>query len=93
MASRTQPFQPRFTMMLLYLAACFLLFALLFALPDLIAGARALGPGPDELSPEELERAKEIARSAMRGKVPLAFVAAVATVGVAAWRRALPGLR
>jgi hypothetical protein len=94
MAVRPEPFRPRFTLMLLYVAAFFFLYALLFALPDLLAGARALGPGPDELSPAELERAKEISRNAMSGgKVLIALAASVATVGLAAWRRALPGLR
>ena len=60
-------FRPRFTLTLLYLAFFFLLFGMLFALPDLLEGARALGPGPEELTPEELEVARDTAREALRG--------------------------
>jgi hypothetical protein len=94
MASRHPTFRPRFTLVLLYLAGFFLLYAMLFALPDLVAGARALGPGPDELTPEEMAQAREIARHAMGGgKLLIALVASLATVGFAIWRNALPGVR
>jgi hypothetical protein len=91
---RAAPFRPRFTLVLLYVLAFFLLYAMLFALPDLVAGARELGPGPEELSPEEMERARRISRDALAGgKVLIAIVAALATVGLGIWRRALPGVR
>ena len=94
MPSRAPPFRPRFTLVLFYVAAFFLLYAMLFALPDLVAGARALGPGPEELTPDELARAREIARQAMGGgKVLIALVAALATVGFGIWRNVLPGVR
>jgi len=94
MAYRPPTFRPRFTLVLVYVAGFFLLYAMLFALPDLLAGARALGPGPDELTPEEMAQAKEIARRAMSGgKVLIALVAALATVGIGVWRNALPGVR
>jgi len=94
MASRAQPFRPRFTLTLLYVAGFFLLYAMLFALPDLLAGYRALGPGPEELTPDEMARAREIARQAMGGgKVLIALVAALATVGFGIWRNVLPGVR
>jgi hypothetical protein len=94
MPSRSQPFRPRFTLMLLYVAAFFVLYAMLFALPDLLAGARDLGPGPEELSPEELARARDTAHEAMSGgKVLIALLASVATVGLGTWRRVLPGMR
>ncbi len=86
-------FRPRFTLMLLYLFGFFMLFALLFALPDLLAGVQELPPGGDELTPEELDRAREIARGALRGRVPLALGAAVVATGLGIWTRALPGLR
>ncbi|MEN8182565.1 MAG: hypothetical protein ABFS46_08530 [Myxococcota bacterium] len=94
-APRRRPvgFQPRFTLMLVYFAVVFVGLALLMALPDLIAGARALPPGPEELSEAELARAKEIARAAVRGKLLWAFLLAVATTGVLGWYRRLPGLR
>ena len=94
MPSRAAPFRPRFTVVLFYVAGFFLLYALLFALPDLVAGARELGPGPEELTPEEMERAKEIARRAMAGgKIVIALVASLATVGLGIWRNLLPGVR
>jgi hypothetical protein len=94
MPSRAPVFRPRFTLLLLYVAVFFLLYEMLFALPDLLAGARALGPGPDELTPEEMARAQEIARQSLSGgKVLLGLVASLATVGLGIWRRALPGMR
>jgi hypothetical protein len=94
MPGRAPPFRPRFTVLLFYVAGFFLLYAMLFALPDLVAGARSLGPGPEELSPEELAQAREIARRAMGGgKVLIALVASLATVGFGVWRNALPGVR
>jgi len=91
---RSAPFRPRFTIVLLYVAAFFLLYALLLALPDLIAGARELGPGPEELTPEEMARAQEVGRQAMAGgKVLIALVASLATVGLGIWRDVLPGVR
>ena len=94
MPSRAQPFRPRFTLVLFYVAGFFLLYAMLFALPDLLAGARSLPPGPEELTPEEMAKAQEIAREALSGgKVFIALVAALATVGLGIWRNVLPGVR
>ena len=88
------PFRPRFTILLFYVAGFFLLYAMLFALPDLVAGARELGPGPEELTPEEMARAKQIGREAMAGgKVLIALVASLVTVGLGVWRNVLPGVR
>jgi hypothetical protein len=91
MPRRGPPFQPRFTLTLLYLLVFFVLYGLLFAAPDL---APLLGAEGRALSEQALqERAREATQQTMRGKVPLAFAAALATVGLAAWRRALPGMR
>jgi hypothetical protein len=90
---RPVSFRPRFTLMILYFALFFMGFALLLVLPDLIEGARALPPGSEELAPDELERAREIAREGLRGKLPYAFVLAVLTVGVLIWYQRLPGYR
>ena len=91
MPRRTEPFRPRFTLTLLYLALFFFLYGLLFAAPDL---APLLGDEGRSLPPEVLQqRAREVTQHTMRGKVPLAFGAAVITVGLAAWRRVLPGMR
>ena len=87
-------FRPRFTLTLLYLAFFFLLFGMLFALPDLLEGARALGPGPEELTPEELDRARVMAREALRGgRLMVALGLAVIATGLGSYARVLPGLR
>jgi len=91
MPSRPPPFRPRFTLTLLYIAGFFLLYALLFVAPDL---APLLGAEGQSLPAEQLqERARVVAQQAMRGKVLLALAASIATVGLAAWRRVLPGMR
>ena len=92
---RSRPvFRPRFTLMIVYLAAFFVLYGLLFALPDLLQAAAELPPGPEELTPEELEQARGVAAQALSGgKIQLALMASVVTVGLAAWQQALPGLR
>lgn len=90
MASRPLPFRPRFTLMLLYLAAFFLLYAFLLVVPGLAPLMSEAGNAP----PEELQaRAQEAAQHAMRGKAFFALLAALATVGLGTWRRILPGMR
>ena len=87
-------FRPRFTLSLLYLVFFFFLFGLIIALPDLLAGARELGPGPDELTPEELDRAREITRGALAGgRLLVALGLAVIATGLGSYARLLPGLR
>jgi hypothetical protein len=90
---RAEPFTPRVTLSLLYLAGLVLLFGLLFALPDLLAAAREIPPGEGELAPEELARAREVARRALSGRIPWVFAASVVTFALALWRGLLPGLR
>jgi hypothetical protein len=90
---RPASFSPRFTLSLFYVAALVIAYGLLLALPDLLAGARALPPGPAELTPEELAQAREIARRAVAGRVPWAVAAALATFGLLVWRGWLPGVR
>jgi len=92
---RTQTsFRPNFLLIVFYVGAFTLLFGLLIALPDLVEGARSLGPGPDELTPEELARAEEISRQALGGgRILLAFVAAGAAVAAGIWTKRLPGFR
>jgi hypothetical protein len=87
-------FRPRFTLTLVYLVFFFFLFGLIIALPDLLAGARELGPGPEELAPEELERAREITRGALAGgRLLIALGLAVIVTGLGSYARLLPGLR
>ena len=93
-AKRARPerpvFRPRFTLMMLYLFGFFLLFALLFVAPRLAELVALAG----ELPPEELERrAFEASRGAFAGRFYWAAGLAVLATGVAAWTRALPGLR
>ena len=90
----TPVFRPRFTLTLLYLAFFFFLFGLLLALPELLEGARDLGPGPEELTPEELDRARDTARDALQGgRLLVALALAVIATGLGTYARVLPGLR
>ena len=87
-------YRPAFTLTLLYLFGFFVLFALLFALPDLMRGVMQLPPGPEELSPQELELAKQIARRALvGGRLFVAVGCAVVTIGLATYLNVLPGLK
>jgi hypothetical protein len=87
-------FRPRFTLTLVYVACFFVLFGLIFALPDLLQGARDLGPGPQELTSEELDQARDIARNALRGgRLLVALALAVIATGLGAYARVLPGLK
>lgn len=86
-------FRPEFTLLLLYFFGLFLLFALLLALPALLEALRALPPGEGPLTPAERDLAAEAARRALRGRIPIAVVAAVAVLGIGVWTRSLPGLR
>ena len=87
-------FRPRFTLTLVYLAFFFFLFGMIFALPDLLEATRDLGPGPEELTPEELARARETARDALHGgRLMVALALAVIATGLGAYARVLPGLR
>lgn len=92
--SRRPVFRPRFTLTLLYLAFFFVLFAMILALPDLLEGARNLGPGPKELTPEELARARDMTRDALQGgRLLVALALAVIATGLGSYARVLPGLR
>jgi len=86
-------FRPQFTLVALYFFVCFLFFSLLLALPALLEGFRSLPPGAGALSDEERELATEITRDALRGRLPYALLATVATLGLGLWTRALPGFR
>jgi hypothetical protein len=101
MASPQVPLRPRrpafrasFSLTLVYLFGLFILFALLLALPDLLQAVQQLPPGPEELSEEELELAKQVARRALGGgRLFLAVGCAVVTLGLAAYLQVLPGLK
>jgi hypothetical protein len=90
---RGPAFSPRYTLLLLYFAVFVVGFGLLFALPSLLEAYRALPQGSGELTPEELARAREAARTALEGRVPLVVGCALVTLGFALWGGVLPGLR
>ncbi|MGH0035192.1 MAG: hypothetical protein ACQGVK_09210 [Myxococcota bacterium] len=81
-------FQPRFTLMLLYLAVFFFGFAFLLILPDLLDVLATGQPGP-----EQEEAARQAAQAALRGKLVPVFVMALAATGIGGYYRLLPGLR
>ena len=86
--SRTPTFQPRFTLSLLYLFGFFLLYCLLFVAPELYDVLQNVPPGP-----EQEEAAREVARRAIRPRLPFALAAALVTTVVAARAGWLPGMR
>jgi len=85
-------FQPRFTVAIVYFALFFALYAALLVLPALLGVVR---PIPEDPAAEEALRqeAFEAAREASRGRLPLAVLASLVTVGGLAWARVLPGMR
>jgi len=85
-------FQPRFTVAIVYFTLFFVLYAALLVLPALLEVVR---PIPADPAAEEALRqeAFEAAREAARGRLPLAVVATLVTVGGLAWARVLPGMR
>jgi hypothetical protein len=89
---RTGPqFRPEFTLFLIYFFAFFLFFGLVLALPDLLAGMRALPPAAT--LEEERAAGARIARQAVQGKLLWALIAAAIALGIGAYARALPGLK
>jgi hypothetical protein len=88
---RPEPFRPRFTIMILYLAFFFFLFGMLLAVPDLMEVIQHAGTLPEA---ELRARSEQITqRSLGGGRIYLALAAAAVSVGLGAWQRALPGLR
>jgi hypothetical protein len=90
---RSTPFRPAFTLLLFWFALFFLAFALLALLPDLVAAFRALPPGEGQLTPEELARAKDVARRGIEGRLGWVFGLAALVTGLLAWSGRLPGVR
>jgi hypothetical protein len=86
-------FRPQFTLLVIYFFVFFVFFCFVLALPDLVAGARALPPSSGPLTDAEREAGARIAAEALRGKLPLALAGTVAALALGAWTRALPGLR
>lgn len=86
--ARVPGFQPRFTLMLLYLAVFFFAFSLLLVLPDLLKLLSTMPPGP-----EQQAAAREAARRAMAGRALPIFLLSLAAAGVGGYYRILPGMR
>lgn len=93
---RAKPvFRPNFLLVVLWLGFFYVLFAMAFALPELLRAFRELPPGPAELTPEELEQARNVAREAMAQgrRVWVALLSALLAVAAGIWLRWLPGFR
>jgi hypothetical protein len=82
------PFQPRFTLLMLYFFALF--FAFCFALVSPALYQIAISPLP---GPEQERLAREATREALRGRLWFAVIGATLTLGLGIWARVLPGLR
>jgi hypothetical protein len=83
-------FRPHFTLALFYLAALSFAFALVLAVPPLLSAFRAL---PEAPAPGDLELASRVAQDAVRGRLPLAFAAALLVTALGLRAGVLPGLR
>jgi hypothetical protein len=81
-------FEPRFSLSLMYVFACFFLYALLLAAPALLEVWRSVPAGP-----EQQAAAERAAREAVSGRLVFAFLAALVTVAGLAYWNALPGMR
>lgn len=80
-------FQPRFTLTIVYFFGFLVAYGLLMASPEIVEGLRSL---PADADPTEAGR--ETVRQALRGRMPLAALAALVTVGGLTWLRILPGM-
>ena len=80
--------RPRFTLALLYFLGFFFVYCFALVAPALWDVLVDMPPGP-----AQQHEAERVAQEAARGKIGLALVAAIATVGLGAWRGLLPGTR
>jgi len=85
---RPPPFRPIFSLILVYFFGFFFLFCLLLIAPALLSLSGRTDPGP-----ELQAQAQQVAHEAIRGRLPLAFLAALVTTGLGLYTRRLPGLR
>jgi hypothetical protein len=87
-------FQPRFTVMVLWLFLFTLVYGTLLAAPALWEAYQTLPAGSGPLTEQERALAEETARQVLSGeRLRWALLAAVVTVGLGAWSQRLPGLR
>ncbi|MDH3686873.1 MAG: hypothetical protein OEP95_11645 [Myxococcales bacterium] len=90
---RNTYFRPRFTLLILYIAALYFVYSLAVAAPTLLEHLAALPPDADPRDPMYVDRAAEATRAVLEGKPFWILMAAVGTVILGAWRGWLPGLR
>lgn len=84
-------FRPEFTLMLVYFFVFFLFFAFVLTVPAQIEAMRTL---PATLTDEEKTQAlAQVAKQAVTGRLWLALLATIVTLGVGAYTRMLPGLK
>lgn len=84
-------FQPRFTLGLIYTFVFFFLWCLALALPDMLHVIASLPPDVDDAT--ATQQVSEATRKALNTRLPWAFVGTMLTMAIAAWSRALPGMR
>ncbi len=85
---RSQPFRPHGTVALLWFAIFFVVFGLVLIAPGLVRIWRELPTGP-----EQQQAAFEYAREAVRPRLLLVFLLALAAAAVGVARGLLPGAR
>lgn len=88
--SRPPTFQPRFTLGLFYLASFFLLYCMLLIAPEL---SNISQPATAEQEEAVKQRAAEVAREAVRPRLPYALGLALLTTAAGGYTGVLPGLR
>ena len=92
-ATRREPrarFQPRFTLMVLYFAAFLFFYCFALTAPIVVEFFR-IGSAPGAGAEEQAQFAQAM-REALRGRLWIAALAAVATMLLGSLARALPGL-
>jgi len=85
---RAPAFRPSFTLSIVYLIAFFFLYAFLLTMPELLAVLRDMEPGPEQ------ERvAEQIVQKAFGPRFIYAVGLSLASVGLGAYLRVLPGMK
>jgi hypothetical protein len=85
---RAPAFKPSFSLLILYVAGFFVLYALLLILPELLSVLAEVPPGP-----EQQKVAEQVAREAAGPRIPYAVALTLLSVGLGAYLKILPGLR
>jgi hypothetical protein len=85
---RSPVFRPSYTLLMAYVVGFFVLYALLLILPELLRVLSEVPPGP-----EQQRIAEEVAREAARPRIAYAVALSLASVGLGAYLKILPGLK